>query len=353
MKQQTLTGFEKFGKTTRRAKFLAEMDRIMPWKELTAAIEPAYPKGGGAAGGRPPVGLERLLRVYFLQLWFNLSDPAAEEALYDSAAMRSFVGVDQGNEAAPDETTICKFRHLLERNGLGKTLLRATNQYLRENGMKIGNGTIVDATLISAPSSTKNKDGERDPEMHQTAEGKQWYFGMKAHIAVDSKTKFVHTILASAANVADRDALPHLLHGKETRVWDDQAYQGQTQVIRRIAPRARDFTNRRSAIKKIGAANGSKDIEIQYKSGADGSKVDDFVKKFIAGNPRWWPWGPNCRTFSQDAYDAGGGTEPEVRTNIQSQGVNGSARAVADGIDRDGTIFRDCSFGRCNDKKAE
>lgn len=140
--------------------------------------------------------------------------------------MRSFVGIDLGSEAAPDETTICKFRHLRERNGLGKVLLKATNQYLRENGMRIGNGTIVDATIISTPSSTKNKDG-------------------KAHLAVDSKTKFVHTILASAANVADRDALPHLLHGKEKRVWGDQAYQGQRDVIRKAAPRAKDFTNRR------------------------------------------------------------------------------------------------------------
>lgn len=245
MKQQTLGGFERYGKTTRRAKFLAEMERIMPWQELAAAIEPVYPMGGGAAGGRPPVPLERLLRIYFLQLWFNLSDPAVEEALYDSVAMRSFVGVDLGSEAAPDETTICKFRHLLERNGLGKVLLQATNQYLKENGMKIGNGTIVDATIIHAPSSTKNKDGKRDPEMHQTAKGKQWYFGMKAHLGVDSRTKFVHTILASAANVADRDALPHLLHGKERCVWGDQAYQGQQVAIRKAAPRARDFTNRR------------------------------------------------------------------------------------------------------------
>jgi IS5 family transposase len=245
MKQQTLTGFEKFGKTTRRAKFLAEMDRIMPWKELAQAIEPVYPKGGGEAGGRPPVPLERLLRIYFLQLWFNLSDPAVEEALYESASMRSFVGIDLGSEAAPDETTVCKFRHLLERNGLGKTLLKATNQYLSENGMKIGNGTIVDATIISAPSSTKNRDKKRDPEMHQTAKGKQWYFGMKAHVGVDSRTKFVHTILASAANVADRDALPYLLHGKERRVWGDQAYRGQTQALRKAAPRARDFTNQR------------------------------------------------------------------------------------------------------------
>lgn len=244
MKQQTLGGFEKYTKTTRRAQFLAEMEQIMPWKELAAAIEPVYPKGGGAAGGRPAVPLERLLRIYFLQLWFNLSDPAVEEALYDSASMRSFVGIDLGREPAPDETTICKFRHLLERNGLGKVLLKATNQYLRENGMKIGNGTIVDATIISAPSSTKNKSGKRDPEMHQAKKGEQYYFGMKAHLAVDSKTKFVHTILASAANVSDRDALPYLLHGKETRVYGDQAYKGQTEVIRKVAPKARDFTNR-------------------------------------------------------------------------------------------------------------
>jgi len=244
MKQQTLSGFEKFGKTTRRAKFLAEMDRILPWKELTLAIEPVYPKGSDA-GGRPPVPLERMLRIYFLQLWFNLSDPAVEEALYDSASMRGFVGIDLGSEAAPDETTVCKFRHLLERNALGKTLLKAVNQYLKENGIKIGNGTIVDATIISAPSSTKNQDGKRDPEMHQTAKGNQWYFGMKAHIGVDSRTKLIHTILASAANVADVLALPHLLHGKETRVWGDQAYRGHSEQMREVAPRALDFTNQK------------------------------------------------------------------------------------------------------------
>ncbi len=244
MKQQTLRGFEKFGKTTRRAQFLSDMDRIIPWKELTATIEPVYPKGSDA-GGRPPIPLERMLRIYFLQLWFNLSDPAVEEALYDSVAMRSFAGIDLGVEAAPDETTVCKFRHLLERNKLGKTLLKAVNQYLRENGIKIANGTIVDATIIGAPSSTKNKDGKRDPEMHQARKGQQWYFGMKAHVGVDSKSKLIHTILASAANVSDVDALPHLLHGRETRVWGDQGYQGQTAVIRARAPRARDFTNRR------------------------------------------------------------------------------------------------------------
>ncbi len=245
MKQQTLTGFEKYGKTTRRAQFLAEMDRIVPWKELGEAIEPIYPKGTAEAGGRPAVPLERMLRIYFLQLWFNLSDPAVEEALYDSASMRRFAGIDLGIEPVPDETTVCKFRHLLERNGMGKTLLRAMNTYLRENGIKVGNGTIVDATIISAPSSTKNQDKKRDPEMHQTAKGKQWYFGMKAHVGVDSKTKIIHTIKASAANVADALALPHLLHGKETRVWGDQAYRGQKEAMRKAAPRARDFTNQR------------------------------------------------------------------------------------------------------------
>lgn len=243
MKQQTLTGFEKYGKTTRRAQFLSDMDRIIPWGELAAVIEPFYPKVS-AEGGRPPIPLERMLRIYFLQLWFNLSDPAVEEALYDSVAMRSFVGIDLGSEGAPDETTICKFRHRLERHKLGKTLLKAVNEYLRANGIKISNGTIVDATIISAPSSTKNKDGKRDPEMHQTAKGQQWYFGMKAHVAVDSRHKLFHTVLVSAANVADRDALPYLLHGKETRVWGDQGYQGQAEVIRCRSPKAQDWTNR-------------------------------------------------------------------------------------------------------------
>jgi transposase, IS5 family len=244
MKQQTLTGLEKYAKTTRRGRFLADMSAIVPWRELEGVVEPVYPKGS-ELGGRPPIALQKMLRMYFLQLWFNLSDPAVEEALYDSASMREFVGIDLGAEPVPDETTICKFRHLLEKHALGKKLLYAVNEYLRVHGIKIANGTIVDATIISSPSSTKNKDQKRDPEMHQTAKGKQWYFGMKAHLGVDSKTKLIHTILASAANVADRDALPHLLHGRETRVWGDRGYQGQTAVIHARAPRARDFTNRK------------------------------------------------------------------------------------------------------------
>ena len=244
MTQQTLAGFEKYGKTTRRAQFLSEMDRVVPWGEIAAVIEPHYPKPG-TEGGRPPIALEKMLRIYFLQAWFNLSDPAVEEALYDSAAMRSFVGIDLGLEPVPDETTVCKFRHRLENHGLGKQIFAAVNRYLKENGLKVSTGTIVDATIISAPSSTKNSSGERDPEMPQTAKGKQWYFGMKAHVGIDSKTKLIHSVLASAANVHDREALPHRLHGKETRVWGDQGYQGQTAVIRRRAPQARDLTNRR------------------------------------------------------------------------------------------------------------
>ena len=244
MKQQTLSGLERYGKTTRRAQFLTQMDQIVPWEELAAVVEPHYPKVR-ETGGRPPIPLERMLRVYFLQLWFNLSDPAVEESLYDSVAMRSFVGIDLGQEAAPDETTVCKFRHLLERHELGKPLLSTVNGYLARNGIKISNGTIVDATIISAPSSTKNKDGKRDPEMHQTAKGKQWYFGMKAHVGVDSRHKLIHTVLVSAANVADCLALPHLPHGKETCVWGDQAYQGHSDVIRSKAQHARDCINRR------------------------------------------------------------------------------------------------------------
>ena len=214
----------------------------MPWAALCALIEPFYPKAGT---GRPPVGLERMLRIYFLQHWFNLSDPAVEEALYDSRAMREFVGIDLGREPAPDETTVCNFRHLLEAHDLGPQIFAKVNAYLAQKGFKVTTGTIVDATIISAPSSTKNQDGQRDPEMHQTKKGNQWYFGMKAHIGVDSATKIIHSVVATAANVADSHLLPELLHGKETRVWGDSAYQGQSEVIREQAPKAKDFTNRR------------------------------------------------------------------------------------------------------------
>ena len=249
MKQMTLSasGFDRYAKTTRRAAFLAEMERVVPWSELCALIEPFYPKAGN---GRAPIGLERMLRIYFLQQWFNLSDPAVEEALYDSLAMRSFVGIDLGREPVPDETTACKFRHLLEKHEIGRQLFEQVHVHLEKQGIKVSRGTIVDATIISAPSSTKNAAGARDPDMHQTKKGKQWYFGMKAHIGVDSKTKVIHAVVATAANVADSTILPDLLHGEETRVWGDQAYKGKTDVIREHAPKALDFTNRRYRFKK-------------------------------------------------------------------------------------------------------
>ncbi len=246
-KQTTLSmaGFDRYAKPTRREIFLTQMDKVVPWGELCAVIAPVYyPKTKGGAG-RPPIGLERMLRIYFLQQWFNLSDPAVEEALYDSLAMRRFVGIDLGREPVPDETTVCKFRHLLEGHELGKALFEQVHRHLEGQGIKISRGTIVDATLINAPSSTKNEAGERDPDMHQTRKGKQWYFGMKAHVGVDSEHKLIHAVVATAANVADSQVLPDLLHGQESRVYGDQAYCGQTQVIREHAPQAKDFTNRR------------------------------------------------------------------------------------------------------------
>jgi transposase, IS5 family len=244
MKQLTLAtvGFERYAKTTRRAVFLAEMDWVVPWSALCALIERFYPKPGN---GRPPVGVERMLRLYFLQHWFNLSDPAVEEALYDSPAMRRFVGIDLGREPVPDETTVCRFRHLLEEHDLGRQLFDEVQRHLADRGLKVATGTIVDATIISAPSSTKNAAKARDPEMHQTKKGNQWYFGMKAHLGVDSRSKLIHAVAATPANVADSTVLSELLHGRETRVWGDQAYRGQRAVIRQHAPKAQDFTNRR------------------------------------------------------------------------------------------------------------
>ena len=244
MRQATLAtaGFDRYSKPTRRALFLAEMDRVVPWRQPCALIEPVYPKPGK---GRSPVGLERMLRIYFLQQWFNLSDPGAEEALYDSLAMRRFAAIDLGREPVPDETTICKFRHLLERHELGSALFEQVHADLEQHGLQLSRGTIVAASIVHAPGSTKNAAPARDPEMPQTKKGNQWYFGMKAHIGVDSRSKVIHAVVATAANVADATVLPDLLHGDETRVWGDQAYRGQREVIRKAAPNALDFTNRR------------------------------------------------------------------------------------------------------------
>jgi IS5 family transposase len=234
--------FQRFAKKSRREQFLEEMDAVMPWSELLALIEPHYPKG---AMGRPPVGLGIMLRLYFVQHWFALSDPGAEDALYDSASLRRFVGIDLGRMPAPDETTILNFRHLLEQHDLCGQMLETVNLYLGDRGIRITTGTIVDATILHAPTSTKNEKKERDLEMHQTKKGNQWYFGMKAHIGVDSKEGIVHSVCSTAASVSDVHMLPELLHGEEKKVWGDAGYQGQTEAIHAVAPQAQDMTSKR------------------------------------------------------------------------------------------------------------
>ena len=228
MKQRSLsmTGYFDKGKKTRREQFLAEMEQVVPWARLQALIEPHYPKGS-AAGGRPPLPVERMFRIYCLQQWYNLSDPGAEEALYDSITMRSFAGVVTDADVIPDETSILNFRRLLERHQLTERVLAQINAHLSERGLFVGKGTIVDATIINAPSSTKNAENKRDPEMHQTRKGKQWYFGMKMHTGVDDGFGLVHTVQGTAANVADVNLLGELLHGGEERVHGDSAYHSK------------------------------------------------------------------------------------------------------------------------------
>jgi IS5 family transposase len=243
--------FQRYAKKTRREQFLDEMDAVMPWAELLALVGPHYSRG---LKGRKPVGLAIMLRVYFLQQWFALSDPGVEDALYESPVLRRFAGIDLGNAPVPDETTILNFRHMLEEHELCGQMLDTVNHYLESKGIRITTGTIVDATIIHAPSSTKNEKKERDPEMHQTKKGNQWYFGLKAHIGVDSKEGIVHSVCTTAASVSDVHMLPDLLHGGEKKVWGDGGYQGQTHAIRKAAPDAQDMTCRRVKNSK-GAVN--------------------------------------------------------------------------------------------------
>jgi transposase, IS5 family len=208
------------GKVTRRERFLAEMDGVIPWTRLLGLIAAHYPKAGN---GRQPLGMEKMLRIYFLQQWFNLSDPQAEDAIYDSESMRRFARVELGDEVVPDESTILRFRHLLERHGLTQAIFDSITGLLEERRLLLRSGTIVDATIIAAPSSTKNASATRDPEMKQTRKGKNWHFGMKLHIGAD-KRGIVHTVRATNAAVADITQLPDLLHGQEREVFGDQAY---------------------------------------------------------------------------------------------------------------------------------
>ena len=287
MKQQTLamaadqSGYEQYRKPTRRDEFLATMEAIVPWAALCAVIEPHYPKAGN---GRPPIGLERMLRVHFIQHWFNLADLACEEALYDSASLRRFVGIDLGREPAPDATTLLKFRRLLNNNKLGEALFAQVGQELQARGFKVNTGTIVDATIIGAPSSTKNADKARDPEMHQTRKGQQWYFGMKLHIGVDSQTGLTHSAVVTAANVHDKHPLPDLLHGQERRVYGDSAYASQKKLIAGKAPEARDFTNQRTR------RNGVVDEALKAKN-RNKSRIRSRVEHVFGVVKRLWGFG--------------------------------------------------------------
>lgn len=216
--------FEAKKRQTQKEKFLAQMDKVVPWTALEALIEPHYPREGRR--GRPPMPLSTMLRIHFLQQWYALSDPGMEDALYEIESMRRFAGIELNEDAIPDETTLLKFRRLLGRHDLAAKILSEVNAHLEGLGMLMRHGTIVDATLISAPSSTKNKEGKRDPDMHQTRKGQQYYFGMKAHIGVDMESGLVHTVTCTAANVADITEAANLLHGKEEMAFADAGYTG-------------------------------------------------------------------------------------------------------------------------------
>jgi len=222
MKQLGL-GLNLSTKKTRKREFLEEMERVVPWSALVQVVEPFYPK---AKTGRPPFAIETMLRIHYLQQWFALSDPAMEEALHDMPVFREFVRLGEGVSRLPDETTILRFRHLLEKHDLATDMLRVVNDILQAKGLMMKKGTVVDATLIAAPSSTKNAEGERDPEMKQTKKGNQWYFGMKAHIGVDAHSGLVHSVVGTAANVNDVTQAGVLLHGEEEAAFGDAGYQG-------------------------------------------------------------------------------------------------------------------------------
>lgn len=222
MKQLGL-GLNLSTKRTRKREFLGEMERVVPWAALVQVVEPYYPR---AKTGRPPFGIETMLRIHYLQQWFALSDPAMEEALHDMPVFREFAKLGDGVSRLPDETTILRFRHLLEKHDLANDMLRVVNDILEAKGLMMKKGTVVDATLIAAPSSTKNAEGQRDPEMKQTKKGNQWYFGMKAHIGVDAQSGLVHNVIGTAANVNDVTQAGALLHGQEEVAYGDAGYRG-------------------------------------------------------------------------------------------------------------------------------
>ena len=256
-------------KLTRRDLFLAKMEQVVPWSRLIAVIEPHYPKSGKR--GRPPIGIERMLRMYFIQQWYGLADVAVEDAIYDSQALRNFCAIDLAVSNVPDSTTLMDFRHLLEKNALPQAMLKEVNELLKERGLLMSQGTLIDATLIAAPSSTKNKSHQRDPEMHQVKKGNQWYFGMKAHIGADEQSGLVHTVVSTAANVSDISQTANLIHGEEDCVGADAGYVGaakREEVKAKLQGRTRELkwriAKRRKPLKEM-AACWQKDLALAYE----------------------------------------------------------------------------------------
>lgn len=251
-------------KTTRRERFLGEMEKVVPWGRLCAVVEPHYPAG---KRGRPPIGIERMLRIYFLQQWYALADEALEDAIYDSQAMRAFAGIDLSVEDVPDATTLLNFRHLLEEHALTARIFAEVAALLVEKKLLMREGTIVDATIIAAPSSTKNQRKERDPEMHQVKKGNEWHFGMKAHIGVDAKSGLIHTVTGTAANVADITQTHALLHGQEKEAHADAGYLGvekREEVVSRFSSLAWHVAAKRSKVKAL-AEGRVKELTLRYE----------------------------------------------------------------------------------------
>lgn len=276
-KQQTFAGlaWQNKGKKTRREQFLAEMDAIIPWRDLLELIEPHYPKAGN---GRPPLGLEKMLRIYFLQIWFNLSDPGAEEAIYDSESMRRFARVELSEDKVPDETSILNFRHLLEEHQLTKAMFEQINGMLEGKGLLLRSGTIVDATIIAAPSSTKNGTESRDPEMKQTKKGKNWHFGMKVHVGTDRRG-VVHSLIATHAASADITQMNGLLHGEERTIFGDQAYWKAADRQRFRAAGVRYRVNRRGTAQRPLTEHQKKINQSRSRTRARGEHAFRIVKQ--------------------------------------------------------------------------
>jgi IS5 family transposase len=276
-KQQTFAGlaWQNKGKQTKRERFLAEMDAIIPWAELLGLIDPHYPKAGN---GRPPLGLEKMLRIYFLQIWFNLSDPGAEEALYDSESMRRFAKIELGVDKVPDESTILNFRHMLEEHELTRAMFECINGLMESKGLLLRSGTIVDATIIAAPSSTKNATDSRDPEMKQTKKGNNWHFGMKLHVGTDTRG-VVHSVTATHAAAADITQMETLLHGQERTIFGDQAYWKEADRQRFRAAGVRYRMNRRGTAQRPLTEHQKKINQSRSRTRARGEHAFRVVKQ--------------------------------------------------------------------------